>query len=157
MTLSSHWILKKSLISKLLFQLLLLLSSHSCQCLNQEEEPAPWLKIQGPCLLLALLFYYEDLGIGGISTLAPGHYLLRSPWSVRARPEAYPSHWSRRQTTDGSSIFRSWDVAHEWASDLEEATLPPVCFWLPCFPSLSYQNFCLGNEFPSDWNEMTQS
>lgn len=57
---------------------------------------------------------------------------------------ARPSPSSRRQTADDSSIFRSWDVAYEQASDLEEPILPPVyvsdslisLIVLPKFPSV---------------------
>lgn len=39
-------------------------------------------KSQGLCLSLALLFYCEDCGFESLSSLAPGHYLLRSPEEV---------------------------------------------------------------------------
>lgn len=53
-------------------------------------------------------------------------------------------------TADASSIFRSWCIARG-ASDLEEPIIPPVCFWLPHFPSLFYQNLPLSMGL--GWND----
>lgn len=55
-----------------------------------------------------------------------GQCCHQSHQSLRAYSVAHPSPSSRRETADGSSNFRSWDVVYERASDLAKPILPPV-------------------------------
>lgn len=117
----------------------------------QKQEPAFWLKSYGLCLFLVLLFHHEDPGFWTISTLTPGHYLLRSPEEASAVVMA-TSLWG-----PVLGLIQSPDPGDKLQMALlflDPGVLPmnepvtwksplslPSLFLTPSFPFKFYQNF----------------
>lgn len=126
---------------------------------TKKQETAFWLQSSVPVSSWLFSFTVRVLALEAsllwlLVIICRGHLggqcCRQSHQSVRAYPGAHPSPSSRRQTADGSSIFRSWDVAHERASDLEKPILPPV------YVSDSLISFVVLPEIPSvglGWND----